>query len=219
MISVEGVSHRIGAAQILSDIALTLPAGKITALIGPNGAGKSTLLSLIARLSAVQAGRITVEGLDVALAPTGDLAKAMAILPQHAGVASRLRVRELVAFGRWPHHRGRPTPQDHALVKVAMEQMALAGLADRFLDELSGGQRQRAHLAMAFAQSTNWLLLDEPLAALDMAHARSLMQELARLRDAGRSVVMVLHEVNHAAALGGSCGRHEGRPHRGGRPP
>ncbi len=200
MISVEGVSHRIGAAQILSDIALTLPAGKITALIGPNGAGKSTLLSLIARLSAVQAGRITVEGLDVALAPTGDLAKAMAILPQHAGVASRLRVRELVAFGRWPHHRGRPTPQDHALVKAAMEQMALAGLADRFLDELSGGQRQRAHLAMAFAQGTDWLLLDEPLAALDMAHARSLMQELARLRDAGRSVVMVLHEVNHAAA-------------------
>jgi iron complex transport system ATP-binding protein len=200
MIRVDDVGHSIGKARILEGINLSLPSGKITALIGPNGAGKSTLLSLIARLERLQQGRITVAGLDVTETPTAALARALAILPQNAGVASRLRVRELVAFGRWPHHQGRPGPQDHTLVEAAIDQLGLAPLADRFLDQLSGGQRQRAHLAMAFAQDTDWLLLDEPLAALDMAHARSLMRELAALRDRGRSVVMVLHEVNHAAA-------------------
>ena len=200
MIQIEGVEHKIGKAQILQGVNLSLPADKITALIGPNGAGKSTLLSLIGRLEPLQKGRITVGGLDVVTTPTAELARKMAILPQNASVASRLRVRDLVGFGRWPHHHGHAKPQDHALVEAAISQMGLAPLADRFLDQLSGGQRQRAHLAMAFAQDTNWLLLDEPLAALDMAHARGLMQELASLRDKGRSVVMVLHEVNHAAA-------------------
>jgi len=85
-------------------------------------------------------------------------------------------------------------------VAAALQSLALDDLSDRFLDELSGGQRQRAHLAMALAQDTDWLLLDEPLAALDMAHARSLMQTLARLRDQGKSIVLVVHEVNYAAA-------------------
>lgn len=200
MIKVTDLSHRIGPAPILSDVSLSLPAGKITALIGPNGAGKSTLLSLIARLMPVQQGQITVAGLDVARTPSAALAKVMAILPQNASVHSRLRVRDLVAFGRWPHHQGRPGPEDRAMVAAAITRMGLDALADRFLDALSGGQRQRAHLAMAFAQGTEWLLLDEPLAALDMAHARRLMQELAALRDAGKSVVLVLHEVNYAAA-------------------
>lgn len=200
MIKITHLSHRIGPAPILNDVTLTLPAGKITALIGPNGAGKSTLLSLIARLMPVQQGQITVAGLDVTRTPTDALARAMAILPQNAAVHSRLRVLDLVAFGRWPHHQGRPGPQDRALVSAAIARMGLGDLAHRFLDELSGGQRQRAHLAMAFAQGTDWLLLDEPLAALDLSHARRLMQELAALRDAGKSVVLVLHEVNHAAA-------------------
>ena len=200
MIEVSGLSHRLGGATILHDIHLRLHPGRITALIGPNGAGKSTLLSLIARLDPVQTGTITVAGLNVTTSPTAAIARELAILPQSAGVMSRLRLRDLVAFGRWPHHQGRPGPQDHQRVAEAMERLALTGLADRFLDQLSGGQRQRAHLAMTLAQGTNWLLLDEPLAALDMAHARALMQELARLRDAGTGVLMVLHELNHAAA-------------------
>ena len=200
MIQIEGVSHRIGTAQILEDIGMDLPAGRITALIGPNGAGKSTLLSLIARLTPLQSGRITVSGFNISQTPTEALARIMAVLPQQSMISSRLRVRDLVAFGRWPHHHGRPGPQDRRLTDEAIEQLALTPLAHRFLDELSGGQRQRAHLAMAFAQNTDWLLLDEPLAALDMAHARTLMRELARMRDGGKSIVMVLHEVNHAAA-------------------
>ncbi len=200
MIRVEGVSHRIGKAAILDGIGLSLPKGKVTALIGPNGAGKSTLLSLIGRLMPVQAGRITVDGADVARTDTRELAKRLAILSQSNQTGSRLRVAELVAFGRWPHHQGRPGPEDAAKVDAALEAMDLAALSHRFLDELSGGQRQRAFLAMTLAQGADWLLLDEPLAALDMAHARAVMRRLVGLREAGHSVVVVLHEINHAAA-------------------
>jgi iron complex transport system ATP-binding protein len=200
MIQIEGVAHRIGRAEILKGIDLSLPKGKITALIGPNGAGKSTLLSLIGRLMPLQTGRITVDGADVAHTPTRDLARRMAILSQSNQIGSRLRVAELVGFGRWPHHQGRPGPQDAALVAAALHDMDLLPLAGRFLDELSGGQRQRAFMAMTLAQGGDWLLLDEPLAALDMAHARLLMQKLAMLRSMGRSIVVVLHEINHAAA-------------------
>ncbi len=199
MICVENLSHRIGKSQILQDISLQIPKGKVTALIGPNGAGKSTLLSLIGRLIPVQQGRISIDDADVVQTPTRDLARKMAILSQTNTVGSRLRVRELVAFGRWPHHQGRPTSQDHDLVNKALEALDLTALGDRFLEELSGGQRQRAFIAMAFAQGADWLLLDEPLAALDMSFARRIMAQLAALRDVGRSVVVVLHDINHAA--------------------
>ncbi|TJZ93322.1 ATP-binding cassette domain-containing protein [Paracoccus gahaiensis] len=201
MIQIDQVSHQIGGTPILHDISTTLPKGRLTALIGPNGAGKSTLLRLIGRLEPLQAGRITVAGHDVATTPTDRLARVMAILGQQTAIASRLRLSELVAFGRWPHHKGRPGPADRARVTQALEAFALAPLAHRFLDEVSGGQAQRAHIAMAFAQDTDWLLLDEPLNNLDMAHARALMSRLRALVDhAGRSVAMVVHEINYAAA-------------------
>lgn len=201
MIRIESVQHHIGPAPILSDISLELPKGRLTALIGPNGAGKSTLLRLVARLERLQAGRITVDGQDIARTPTETLARSLAIMGQHNNVASRLRVSELVGFGRWPHHRGRPRAADHAAVAAAIEAVDLGPLAHRFLDELSGGQVQRAFLAMTFAQDTPWVLLDEPLNNLDMAHARALMARLAGVvRESGRSVVTVVHEVNYAAA-------------------
>lgn len=199
MISVEGVSHRIGKTNVLENISLHLPKGKLTALIGPNGAGKSTLLSLIGRLIPLQTGCIAIDGADVVQTPTHDLARVMAILSQSNMLGSRLRVRELVGFGRWPHHQGRPTTADGQLVEQALDTLDMTALADRFLEELSGGQRQRAFIAMAFAQGSDWLLLDEPLAALDMAYARRVMAQLVTLRDAGRSIVVVLHDINHAA--------------------
>ncbi|WP_022707013.1 MULTISPECIES: ABC transporter ATP-binding protein [Paracoccus] len=201
MIRIDGVSHRIGKAPILHDITTHLPEGRLTALIGPNGAGKSTLLRLIGRLEPLQQGRVSVAGRDIAATPTEDLARVMAILGQQTSIASRLRLSELVGFGRWPHHRGRPTAHDHARVAEALEAFALTPMADRFLDEVSGGQAQRAHIAMAFAQDTDWLLLDEPLNNLDMAHARALMGRLRDLVDRqGRSVGLVVHEINYAAA-------------------
>lgn len=199
-IEITGVGHSIGPARILQDISLTLPTGKVTALIGPNGAGKSTLLRLMARIDPLREGQITISGLDLASTPTARLALEMAFLGQHMTAASRLRLHELVSFGRWPHCKGRPGAGDRQAVSRAIADFDLTGLSGRFMDELSGGQAQRAHLAMTFAQETPWVLLDEPLNNLDIAHARGLMAHLAAARDRGRSVVVVLHDLNHAAA-------------------
>lgn len=202
MIRIQDVSHSIGHHQILHDVTVDLSRGGITALIGPNGAGKSTLLSLIARLTPLKQGRITVDTLQIGNCSDRDLAKVLAIMAQTNQVSARLRVRELVSFGRYPWHRGRPGPEDHALVEAALERFELLALADRFLDEISGGQRQRAFVAMAFAQNTEYLLLDEPLNNLDIAGARSLMRLLRDMADHdGKTIVIVLHDINYAAAF------------------
>ncbi len=200
MIVVESVSLKLRDAAILHDVSLTLPKGGVTALIGPNGAGKSSLLSLIARLQPLQSGRISVDGLPVDRTPSRDLARRLAILRQEPAVSGRLRVRELVGFGRFPHSGGRRTDPDRALVEAALEAFDLSELADRFLETLSGGQRQRALVAMCFCQGTDYLLLDEPLNNLDLYFARQLMQQLRRAADThGRTVVVVLHDINQAA--------------------
>ncbi|MDT1063171.1 ATP-binding cassette domain-containing protein [Paracoccus sp. CPCC 101403] len=221
MIRISGLGHRIGSARILDDISADLPRGALTALIGPNGAGKSTLLRLIGRLEPLQTGQIALDGRDIRQTPTEALALRMAVLGQQTAIASRLRLRELVAFGRWPHHRGRPRPEDARIVEDALAAFGLLDLGGRFLDEVSGGQAQRAYLAMTVAQDTDWLLLDEPLNNLDMAHARALMARLAELvREQKKSVVTVIHEVNYAAAwadhvVAMKCGRivAQGAPH------
>jgi iron complex transport system ATP-binding protein len=155
----------------------------------------------MARLLPVQAGRVLVDGLDVSATPSRELARKLAILRQDPAIATRLTVRDLVGFGRYPHSLGRPGPEDERVVAAALERFELAPLAGRFLDELSGGQRQRAMVAMTFAQATDYILLDEPLNNLDMVFARSLMREPRALADeAGRTIVVVLHEINYAAA-------------------
>lgn len=199
MISVQGLSHHIGKSMIFNEIDVNIAKGGVTALIGPNGAGKSTLLNLIARQVPVQTGRVMLDGAEIAQMGHRDLALRMAVVAQDVGVASRLRIRNLVGFGRWPHAQGRPTPQDAEFVERALVQFDLTPFSERFLDEVSGGQRQRAFLAMAYAQDTDWLLLDEPLNNLDLRYARDLMAELHILaRDAGKSIVIVLHDLNYA---------------------
>lgn len=201
MIHIENVSLTMGRAQVLKSIDLQIPKGGITALVGPNGAGKSSLLSLIARLLPLETGTISVDGLPVDKTSGRQLAKVLAILRQDTATASRLRVRELVGFGRFPHHRGRLTEEDRLLIDAALAQFDLADLADRFIDTLSGGQRQRAMVAMAFCQGTDYLLLDEPLNNLDMFYARELMRSLRRIADEnGRTIVIVIHDINQAAA-------------------
>lgn len=201
MIQIENVSLSYRDAPILRDINLSLPKGGITALVGPNGAGKSSLFSLIARLQPLQAGRIVIDGLPVDTTPSGILAQRLAILRQDGAVASRLTVREMVGFGRFPHHHGRPDNNDLALVDAALAQFELQSLADRFIDTLSGGQRQRAMVAMTFCQGTDYLLLDEPLNNLDMFHARQLMRSLRTIADEKqRTAIIVLHDINQAAA-------------------
>ncbi|RWM75564.1 MULTISPECIES: ATP-binding cassette domain-containing protein [Mesorhizobium] len=201
MIEIAGVSLALGGSRILDNVSLTVPKGGVTALVGPNGAGKSSLLSLIARLQPLQSGRITVDGLPVDTTPSRQLAKIVAILRQDPGVASRLRVVELVGFGRFPHHRGRLTAKDREMIAASLEQFDLSDLAPRFIDTLSGGQRQRALVAMTFCQGTDYILLDEPLNNLDMFHARNLMRTLRRIADEhGKTVLIVLHDINHAAS-------------------
>lgn len=201
MIRIENVSLVRGGATILRDVSLEIAEGGLVAIVGPNGAGKSTLLSLIGRLLPLQTGRISVAGRPVDATPGRELAKVLAILRQDPSPASRLKVRELVGFGRFPHSRGRLTAADRAAVDAALDAFALTELADRFVETLSGGQRQRALIAMALAQDTPVLLLDEPLNNLDMAHARDLMRRLRSIVDErGRTIVAVLHDLNHAAA-------------------
>lgn len=201
MIRIENVSLSHRDMPILRDITLSLEKGGITALVGPNGAGKSSLLSLIARLQPLQTGRILVDGLPVDSTPSRLLAQRLAILRQDGVVASRLTVRELIGFGRFPHHQGRAGAADIALVEAALAQFELQALAERFIDTLSGGQRQRALVAMTFCQGTDYMLLDEPLNNLDMFHARQLMRSLRSIVDERqRTAIIVLHDINQAAA-------------------
>ncbi len=142
-----------------------------------------------------------MDGLDVTTTPSDQMARRLSILPQASEVAPRLTVAELVGFGRYPHHKGRPGPEDHAKVAQALADFELEDLSHRPLDHLSGGQRQRAHVAMTFAQDTDYVLLDEPLNNLDIAASRSLMKLLRRMaHDHGRTVVTVLHDINYACA-------------------
>lgn len=201
MIEIKNVSYHIGKQMILDDVSLNIPQNGITALIGANGAGKSTLLSLMARLRPLETGCIAYNGRDLANTPTAEVAKILSILTQENSIHSRISVRDLLLFGRYPYHQGRPTAEDKHIVEQAISQFQLHDLSNRYLTELSGGQRQRALIAMVFCQSTEYVLLDEPLNNLDMYYARNLMQLLRELtHQHQRTTVVVLHDINQAAA-------------------
>ena len=204
MIKINNVSHHIGKQQILHDITLSLPPSQIIALIGPNGAGKSTLFSVMARLQPLQSGQVSFvvgnEEHDIANCPARTLSKTLAMLGQDNQVQGRLRVHELLMFGRYPYHQGQPTADDQQKVQEIIERFELEPLAERFLSTLSGGQRQRVLIAMIVCQDTPYLLLDEPLNNLDMYHAGRLMRELRELSHTEqKTVVIVLHDINQAA--------------------
>ena len=200
MIETRKVVKVHGTTTVLHGVDVQIPAGQLTAIIGPNGAGKSTLLALVSRLAPITSGTASVAALDVGKTASDALAKVMAILRQDNQSALRLTVRDLVGFGRFPHSKGRMTSEDLRHVDEALAFLQLEPLADRFLDELSGGQRQRAYIAMVLCQDTPYMLLDEPLNNLDMAHAVSMMRLLRRMVDErGKTVVVVLHDINFAS--------------------
>ncbi|WP_394212805.1 ABC transporter ATP-binding protein [Psychrobacter piscatorii] len=204
MIKLNNISHYIGKQQILHDITLSLPTAQVIALIGPNGAGKSTLFSVMARLQPLQSGQVSFavdnEERDIVSCQARTLAKTVAMLGQDNHVQGRLRVHELLMFGRYPYHQGQPTAGDQQKVQEILERFELEPLAERFLSTLSGGQRQRVLIAMIVCQDTPYLLLDEPLNNLDMYHAGRLMRELRQLsHNQQKTVVIVLHDINQAA--------------------
>ena len=172
----------------------------MTALIGPNGAGKSTLLTIIGRLLNHDAGTVSVGGHDIAKLKSKDLAKELSILRQENNFVTKLTVRQLVGFGRFPYSKGRLTAEDEEIISRYIDFLGLNGLEGRFLDELSGGQRQRAYVAMVLAQETEYVLLDEPLNNLDISHSVEMMRHLhdAAL-NLGRTIIVVLHDINFAA--------------------
>jgi len=201
MIHVSGLTKSYGQWPVLSDVDLDLPDGELIGLVGANGAGKSTLLSVMARLLGADAGTVKVGGLNVATTPSDELAKVLCVLKQDNHMLVRLTVRDLVSFGRYPHNHGRPTEHDDAVVEKALAWMDLNDLAGRYLDQMSGGQRQRAFVAMVLAQETPYMLLDEPLNNLDMVHSVTMMRRLrAAAHELGRTVVVVMHDINMAAA-------------------
>ena len=220
MIIASQISKSYGDSLVVDGVSVSIPAGGVTSIIGPNGAGKSTLLSIVARLMSMDAGTVTVDGLDVTKTPSDTLAKRLSILRQDNHISSRLTVRDLVGFGRYPYSKGRPTIEDKAHIDRALEYLHLENLADRFLDELSGGQRQRAFVAMVLCQDTDYVLLDEPLNNLDMKHAASMMKLLRRAADElGKTVVLVLHDINfascysdHIVAMRNGKVAHQGTP-------
>jgi iron complex transport system ATP-binding protein len=198
----EAVTIGYGGDPVVRDLSITLADGKVTTIVGPNGCGKSTLLRTMSRLLKPTSGTVLLDGQSVHDLHTRDVARTMALLPQSPIAPDGLLVRDLVGRGRHPHQRwfSQWSPEDERIVELALEMTDTASLRDRPLDQLSGGQRQRAWIAMTLAQETDLLLLDEPTTYLDLAHQVEVLDLVTRLnRERGRTVVMVLHDLNLAA--------------------
>lgn len=186
---------------IVHSLDLAIPVGQITTLVGPNGCGKSTLLKGLARLLKPRTGAVYLDGQSILKLSTKTVAKQLGILPQGPTAPEGLTVRDLVAQGRFPYQNWLQqwSKEDEQLVESALKLTAMTQLADRPLDSLSGGQRQRAWIAMALAQDTEILLLDEPTTFLDLAHQIDVLDLLYELnKTQGRTIVMVLHDLNQA---------------------
>lgn len=188
------------ANLVIRELDLTISAGRITALVGRNGCGKSTLLRGLSRLLKPRSGAVHLDGKAIHQIPTKELAKQIGVLPQSPTTPEGLTVHELVAQGRYPHQGWfqQWSEEDERVTAAALRITNMEQLADRPLDTLSGGQRQRAWIAMALAQETEILLLDEPTTFLDLAYQMEVLDLLYNLNENGRTIVMVLHDLNQA---------------------
>ena len=188
-------------APVADHLSVEIPAHSFTAIVGPNACGKSTLLRALARMLKPKSGTVLLDGNDIHDAPPKDVARRLALQAQSSSAPDGITVIDLVARGRYPYQSllRQWSPQDEAAVEAAMDQADVRDLADRLVDELSGGQRQRVWLALALAQETPLLLLDEPTTFLDIAHQIEVMDLLRKLHREGRTLVAVLHDLNHAA--------------------
>lgn len=222
MFRLENIERRYDGRPVLRVGQLELGGEGLTAILGHNGSGKSTLLSLLARQDQPDAGRVLLDGKDLNRTTQKALARRVAYLPQRLPPVAGLTVRELVGLGRFPW-RGALRPwraTDHDIVDKAMQETDCAAFADQLADTASGGERQRAWVAMLLAQESPCLLLDEPTAALDLAHAHEIMSLLQRIsRTRSRSIIVILHDINLATrfadriiALHGGELRFDGAP-------
>ena len=221
-LSATGLRTGYESRTIIDGLDIRIPDGKISVIIGGNGCGKSTLLKTLARLLKPSAGQVLVDGRAISTIPTKKLAQKLGLLPQSSLVPDGIRVSDLVARGRFPYQsfmRGLQR-EDYEAVHEAMELMGITPLMDRSVDALSGGQRQRVWIAMALAQQTDILLLDEPTTYLDIAYQVEILDLLCDLnRQRGTTIAMVLHDINLSAryadymfALRDGTLRYEGTP-------
>ncbi|WUG37861.1 ABC transporter ATP-binding protein [Kitasatospora sp. NBC_00458] len=197
----EKVTLRYGDRAIATDLSVAVPDDSFTVIVGPNACGKSTLLRAFARLLKPASGRVLLDGEQIGALPAKELARRLGLLPQSSTAPDGITVADLVARGRYPHQGlfRQWSQEDERIVAESMAATNVDALADRFVDELSGGQRQRVWLAMAIAQQTPLLLLDEPTTFLDIAHQVEVLDLCARLhQEQGRTLVAVLHDLNQA---------------------
>ncbi|MEW2379563.1 ABC transporter ATP-binding protein [Micromonospora sp. NPDC047812] len=201
-LAVESLTLGYSDRVVISSLDLVVPPGKITAIVGANACGKSTLLRSMSRLLAPRAGHVLLDGKQVHRLPAKQLARTLGLLPQSPTAPEGITVADLVGRGRNPHQRvlSRWSREDDAAVAAALDATQTTDLADRPVDELSGGQRQRVWIAMALAQQTDLLLLDEPTTFLDVSHQVEVLDLLTDLNlTRGTTIVMVLHDLNLAA--------------------
>ena len=201
-LTAEAVTLAYGDRTIIDGLDLAIAPGRITTIVGANGCGKSTLLRSLARLLPPSSGQIVLDGRSVHTRPTKEVARVLGLLPQSPVAPEGIAVADLVGRGRHPHQKmlSRWTSHDYEVVADALAATGTTELADRSVDELSGGQRQRVWIAMALAQETDILLLDEPTTFLDVAHQVEVLDLLTDLSVArGTTIVMVLHDLNMAA--------------------
>ncbi|WP_301125955.1 ABC transporter ATP-binding protein [Streptomyces cacaoi] len=187
---------------VVDGLDLDVPDGAVTVVVGPNACGKSTTLRALGRLLRPRAGTVLLDGRELARIPTRRIARAVGLLPQSPVAPEAITVSDLVSRGRQPHQRWwqQWSAEDERAVADAMERTGVARLGERPVDALSGGQRQRVWIAMALAQETDLLLLDEPTTYLDIAHQVEVLDLVRQLnQERGRTVVMVLHDLNQAA--------------------
>lgn len=201
----EGLTLKYDARIISEGLSVSVPDGAFTAVVGPNACGKSTLLRALARLLPPEAGQVVLDGKAISQIPSREVARNLGLLPQQPIAPDGITVADLVARGRFPHQSflRQWSPQDEAAVERALKQTGTSDLADRPLTDLSGGQRQRVWVAMALAQDTPILLLDEPTTFLDIVHQVELLEMLVQLNREGRTIVAVLHELNLAFRYAG----------------
>lgn len=196
----EDVTLAYDGRVITSSLSLTIPDKSFSVIIGPNASGKSTLLRALSRLLRPESGTVCLDGKGIWQRPAKEVAKIVGLLPQSAIAPDAITVFDLVSRGRYPHQGlfRQWSEEDEAAVFSALEATKTTELAGRLIDELSGGQRQRVWLAMVLAQETPLLLLDEPTTYLDIAHQIQILDLLAYLNRQGRTIIAVLHDLNHA---------------------